>query len=120
MKSFIAVLIILFVIIALVVANSLYVTNIFSRLSTLSESIIESKSEGAEAEKILSLWQDSRHLLSFSIEADELERMNDLIESLHTASATKNLPEVFKCCRLISELSDELMSYECISLQSIF
>lgn len=119
MKSFVAVLIILSIIIALVTVNSVYVTSVFSELSELSDNILN-ESEGYGTENILLLWQRSKALLSVSIEADELERMNDLIESLRHASAINDTPAINKYCRLISELSNELMSYEQISIQSIF
>ncbi len=119
MKSFVAVLIILFIIIALAIANALYVANVFSRLSELSKEVIGGSGDDGVA-NILSLWQKNEALLSLSIEADELERMNDLIESLKLASEIDNTYELRKYCRLISELSDELMNYERLSLQSIF
>ncbi len=119
MKSFVAVLIILFIIIALVIVNSVYVTSVFSELSELSENIING-SEGDGVENIMLLWQKSKAMLSVSIEADELERMNDLIESLRHASEINDTYALNKYCRLISELSNELMSYEQISIQSIF
>ena len=119
MKSFVTVLILLFIIIALVIVNSIYVTSVFSQLSDLAEGIINGYGNDG-VENILSLWQKSKALLSFSIEADELERMNDLIESLKLASETENTHDLNKYCRLISELSDELMNYERVSLQSLF
>lgn len=120
MKAFIAVIIIFFLIISLVIANSLYVTNIFSKISDLSNDLINDAPNADTVEEILSVWQKSQSLLSLSIEADELERMNDLIESLHTACLTNNSYDIKKYCRLVSELSQELMSYERISFDSIF
>ena len=47
------------------------------------------------------------------------ERMNDLIESLEASYLSENLAEFQKHCRLISELTKELISNEKISLKSI-
>ena len=50
----------------------------------------------------------------------ELERMNDLIESLSASHHAENDAELRKYCILISDLAKELALYEKLSLRSIF
>ena len=120
MKSFVAVLIIFTIVLVLVTLNSLYVSNIFSKISDISARISHGREQTKEINTILEAWSRSQKILSFSIEADEIERMNDLMESLRTAYLTDNSYERSKYCRLIESLSKELMEYEKISLDSIF
>ena len=50
---------------------------------------------------------------------DELKRMKDLVSSLPTLKEKTSSDEFVRACRLISDLSDELKSYERISFESI-
>lgn len=119
MKSFIAVVIIFSVILTLVIANAFFVSSSLSRLSDLSFEMISDEEHKSNVKNIITAWQKSRYLLSFSIEADEIERMNDIIEALRTADQTNNSFEISKCCRLIIDLANELIEYEQISVESI-
>ena len=116
MKSFIAVLVIFALLLVLIVSNAIYVRRIFSEISELASQVEESD----DIREIPNIWSKSQRILSFSIEADEIERMNDLMESLRTSIAADNPYDISKYCRLIKELAEELIEYERISLDSIF
>ena len=120
MKSFVAVLIIFAVLLTLVTLNSLYVSKTFSKISDICDGIASGSEQAGEINTVLRIWSKSQRILNFSIEADEIERMNDLMESLRAAHLTDNSYDISKYCRLISELSKELAEYEKISLDSIF
>ena len=120
MKSFITVVILFALLIALIIANSIFVRSVFSKISNISTSIIENEHQLNQVDRILSLWSKSQDLLILSIEADEIERMNDLMESLYSACLCDNEEDIKKYCRLIKSLSDELIEYEKISFHSIF
>ena len=52
-------------------------------------------------------------------ESDELERMNELIESLISAYESKDSSQITKYCRLIADLCYELSTFEQISIESV-
>ena len=118
MKAFIGALCIFAILVALVLSNSFYVRNTLKGISELAIDLERSSAKG-ENDALVKLWSSNRALLSLSIEADELERMNDLIESLNSLDAANNLAEFQKYCRLISELALELSGYECVSVEGI-
>ena len=118
MKTFIGALCIFSILVALVLTNSFYVKNTLKNISELATELETSDSK-KEKDDIIDIWNNNRTLLSLSIEADELERMNDLIQSLESADSTNNLAEFQKYCRLISELALELLGYEQISIEGI-
>lgn len=118
MKSLVCALIIFIILAGLVITNSFYVNKTMKNISAL---VLELENEMKEEKKnaVIDLWNDNRKLLSLSIEADELERMNDLIESLRSVDDQNNFSEFQKYCRLIRELALELSEYESISLEGI-
>ena len=119
MKSFIFTVIIFSLLIAAIVVNSFFVRKNLGEISALSSSLTVEFCE-SDTQRIKNLWQEKRNFLSYSIETDELERMNDLIECLVSTDASASPEEFKKYCRLISDLSEELSDYERISLSSIF
>lgn len=118
MKSLICALVIFTILAGLVITNAFYVNKTMKNISAL---VIELENEINEEKKnaVVALWNDNRKLLSLSIEADELERMNDLIESLRVIDYQNNFPEFQKYCRLVRELALELSDYESISVEGI-
>ncbi len=118
MKSLVGAIIIFVILSALVVTNALYVNNI---MENISELVFELETSGSEEKKnaVIDMWTDNRKLLSLSIEADELERMNDLIEDLRSTDPHNTFSEFQKLCRLISELATELSKYEKLSIEGI-
>lgn len=120
MKSFITVLIIFAILISLITLNSLYVSKTFTEILNISDSIANKHEEASGINTIITIWEKSKKILSFSIESDEMERMNDLIESLRVAYLSNNTYDLNKYCRLIGGLAKELMEYEKISFSSIF
>ena len=119
MKSFIFTLIIFSLLIALIATNSFFVRRTLNDVSALVSSL-HTEFQDEELKKLRDIWEKKRDLLSYSIENDELERMNDLIECLFSIDASESPEEFKKYCRLIEDLSDELSGYEQISLGSIF
>lgn len=118
MKAFIGALSIFVILCALVITNSFYVKNTLESMSELAIRL-ESSESADEKDAIVKLWKNNLTFLGLSIEEDELDRMNDLIESLCTTDQTNNRAEFQKYCRLISELALELSGYESISIEGI-
>lgn len=118
MRSFVAVLIIFFGVILLVIANALYVCAVCKEISEIA-SELEKNGDGARVDELQSVWHSHRALLSLSIELDEIERMNDITESLKSSHELGNLSEFRKNCRLIVDLCEEFSNFECFSINSI-
>ena len=118
MKAFICALIIFLIFTVLIAVNSFYVKNTMKNMYDLIAKL-ESSESVEEKNAVVYLWTNNRILLSLSIEADELERMNDLIESLHIIDIPNARAEFQKLCRLIRELATEFSLYESISIEGI-
>lgn len=120
MKSFIAALILLLLLVSAVTVNSIYVINICEKVSDYADQLSESGYDEDKVSQLLALWKKHERLLSLSVEEDELKRMNDILSSLPTFKEKASSDEFVRACGLISSLSDEFASYERISLESIF
>jgi hypothetical protein len=120
MKSFIAALILLLLLVSAVTVNSIYVRNICEDISEHADQLSKSGYDESKVSQLLALWEKHEKLLGFSVEEDELKRMNDILSSLPTFKEKASSDELVRACGLISSLSDELASYERISLESIF
>ena len=118
MKSLICALIIFLILTVSIFVNSFYVKNTMEHICDLTLKLEDSEN-AEEKNAVVVFWTDNRILLSLSIEADELERMNDLIETLRTIDVFDERAELQKHCRLIRELAAELSSYESISIDGI-
>ena len=119
MKSLIASLILILLLIGAVSVNSAYVQSVCGDISDLADELCESGYENEKVSRLLDLWKKNESLMSLSVEADELKRMNDLISSLPTLKEKTSSDEFIRACLLISDLCDELESYERISFESI-
>lgn len=119
MKSLIASLILLLLLIGAVSVNSVYVQSVCGDISDLADELCESGYESEKVSRLISLWDKHEGILSLSVESDELKRMKDLVSSLPTLKEKTSSDEFVRACRLISDLSDELKSYERISFDSI-
>lgn len=119
MKSFILSLLLFSTIIGGIIANSFYVTAFCNDLTYLCElAMLEQPNEDTVL-KIKSLWEKKRPILDISIKTNELEKMNDLIQSLISVHKSKNSAEFDKYCILITELAKEFSEHERISFRSI-
>lgn len=120
MKSFIAALVLFFLILIGVLVNSLYVCSTGLHISEYAQ-LIESSDEKLPA--FLSLkeyWENRRSILRLSVAEAKIERMNELVISLYAAIDTRNSSEIQKICSIMYELSEDISLYEKISLHSIF
>lgn len=119
MRAFITALLLFAILIGAVIANAIYIQVTCDKISDAAKSLKSAKQREPLLYEIKALW-DKNHLpLNFSIRANEVERMNDLIESLIASHLAQNEAEFQKYCNLISELADEFSNYEKISFRSI-
>lgn len=120
MKSFIAALILLLVLVSAVTVNSIYVRNVCADIANCAEELSVYGYNSEQVSYLLSLWEKHEDILSLSVEEDELKRMRDILSSLPTFKEETSSDEFIRACKLISSLSDELESYERISFFSLF
>ena len=119
MRSFIAALILLTIVVTVICINSLYVCNTTAELVELSKDIINE----ANSDKIKALcqkWEKSRPILEFSINESKISQMSDLIATLNSFHPSSQTREIDLYCRLIIDLCDELSQNEKLSLRGIF
>lgn len=119
MKSFVASLILILLLVGTVTVNSIYIRSICDEISDQTDELSESGYDGEKVSRLLSFWNKHEKLVSLSVESDELKRMKDLISSLPTLKEETSSDEFIRACLLISDLCDELSSYERISFESI-
>jgi hypothetical protein len=117
MKS-LAISIILFTVCtAGIILNSVYIRNGCEKISSYAEEISAHQSSSRELE---SYWNSNRLLFGISVSVAKTERMDELIISLRSAIAEKNLYEIERICRLIIALAEDISIDERLSLQGIF
>ena len=119
MKSLIISLILFSFVLGAVIINAFYAKGVCGNIGELAEKLKSADECDALIENMKEIWSDARPILELSIRLNEIERMNDLIESLEASYLSENPAEFQKHCRLISELTKELISNEKISLKSI-
>ena len=120
MRSLCVTLALLTILIFAVGINSFYVRRVCGGITEAAELILHGGYSEDNIERLCSLWGKNRRMLGFSIESDEIEQMDELIESLSSLDAQSSTDELGKHCRLIIKLSNELAGYERISFESLF
>ncbi len=119
MKSLIAALILFAVIVGMIIANSFYVRGVCESMMELCAEIPNSTENKKEAEALETLWQKHHPFLDLSINANELELMNEFVAGLVASVNAKRPADIEKYCSLIIELCEEFKRHEGISLQSL-
>lgn len=119
MKAISATLILFALLIVAVITNSIYVRSVSQKIGNIAEDLKTAPSKEAISD-LKSIWSKNKPYLNLSIRANEIEQMNDLIESLEASYNAQNEAEFQKYCILISELAEEFSHYETISPNSVF
>jgi len=120
MRSFIATLLLFFLLVGSVVVNSIYVSSVCEKLENMANALKSSTQREPLISQLKSIWHSNSSYLNLSIRTNEIERMNDLIESLAASHNAKNEAEFQKYCILISALASDFSNYEKFSFHSIF
>lgn len=118
MKAFIIAVILFFILLFIIIANSVYLHSTCNELNDLLESMTVYDTE--KASSFINIWKECRSVFSFSIHEDQLERMDDLSEGLKSAVTENDSAEFKRYKTLLKELLDEFLKNEEISFQSIF
>lgn len=116
MRAIICTIVLLSLCVTLVIANAVALQDILKSMTELADGVLEARDEPY---KLRDIFAKHRSLLAISIESDELERMNELIESLISAYESKDSSQITKYCRLIADLCYELSTFEQISIESV-
>ena len=119
MKSFVVALILFITVIFFTILNSIYITQSCEQINFISNQIASDSDREANIQRISETWESKRIIFELSIRTNEIERMNDLVESLKASYLSQNEAELQKNCALISELATDLSRYESISIKSI-
>ncbi len=119
MKSLTVALVLFLIIVGMIIANSFYVRNVCENMIDLCEVIPHSQANKKEAEALAALWQKHHPFLDLSINANELELMNEFVAGLVASVNAERPADIEKYCSLIIELCEEFKRHEGISLQSL-
>ncbi len=119
MKSVVLSLLLFLLILGAIVANSFYVSHFCDDILEIAQKLEYSEQKETLISEMKVVWNKNRDWLDFSIKLNEIERMNDLIESLESAYKANNQAEFSKYCALITELAQEFAEHEKLSLRSI-
>lgn len=117
MKTFIFSLILFFIIILVIIFNSLYVQGFCKNINEIADSKYESDSE--KAELLCNEWLSHRSVLTFSVHEEDVEQMDELMQGLKSAVTYGDRAETKKYLFLIKELIETFQKDEKISLQGI-
>ena len=117
MKSFIISIIIFFILIILVITNSIYIHKTTDKMLEMSNSLLPNDAEGAE--QLSLFWQKHHLFFSISIHDAKIERITELTENIRSAATLGNGAEFSKNIILLSELLEELQKIEEISFHGI-
>ena len=120
MRAFITALLLFFMLIGLITVNSIYVSSECEKISLAAQRVAETQDKEAPISELERVWRKNLPIFNLSIRTGELERMNDLVESLVASYNAKNDAELQKYCILISDLAEEFAHHERFSLRSIF
>ena len=118
MKSFIAAILLFVLLTGGIVINSVYILQGCNELCRYAEEIKSSKSS-TELSHIKAYWDKHRYFFGLTVSEAKTERMDELIISLFAASKEKNSYEILRICELIKALSEDIATYERISLNGI-
>jgi len=91
MRSFIIAAIILFLILLIIVLNSLYISDRIDRLLSICEEL-ENNSSAESVELLLSEWRSCKEIISLSVHEREIERAENALLSLSTS---RDIPSEF-------------------------
>lgn len=117
MKSFIFSIIIFFLLVILIIFNSIYIHKTADKMLMIANSLSLSDAKGTE--ELYSIWQKNRLFFTVSIHDSEIEKITELTENIKSAATIGDGTEFKKNIVLLSELLDELKRNEEISLQGI-
>ena len=120
MRAFISALLLFALLISAVVINSIYINSACDNLGYLAEKLAAAQDREPLIKEIKEIWNKNLPYFNLSIRTNELERMNDLIESLDASHKAQNEAEFQKYCILIADLAEEFACYERLSLRSVF
>lgn len=117
MKSVIFSTILFSLLIALLIANSIYIHKVCDEMLDIISSLTPTDVEGAE--RLCSIWQKHSALFSISVHDTHIERVNELTEALKSAVAKNDGAEFKEYVSLLSQILKELKEIEEISFEGI-
>ena len=117
MKSLIFSAILFFSLIALVIANSIYIHSVCTDALKLLDSLSPTDHDGVS--ELCAFWHKHSLIFGISIHNSQIELMNELTEALKSAVAKRDGAEFQEYSSLLRELLEELCKNEEISFQSI-
>ncbi len=116
MKAFIFSVILFSIILSVIIINSIYIHNVCREMYE----IIDSQADTSEkAELLCTKWDSCRHILTFSIHEEDIEKMDDLTQGLKSAVDSYDRAEIQKHLILIKKLIATFKKNEEISLEGI-
>ena len=119
MRSLIATIILFSLLVGSVIINAIYVDSVCDKIKISADALKTSFQKEELLSELKSIWSKNKSYLNLSIRTNEIERMNDFIESLSASHNANNEAEFQKYCILISALAEEFSLYESVSLDSI-
>ena len=118
MKIFALSLLLPILIIALVVANSIYVNRTITTLTERARTLTQDRTDTA-AEKLLSYWEGHRSLIALSVSLREIDSTTENIICFKSACANDNEWLIEQSYSLLCNSLDDIRRYEKISLLNI-
>ncbi|MBO7310734.1 MAG: hypothetical protein J6U86_05010 [Clostridia bacterium] len=118
MKIFALSLLLPILIIALVVANSIYVNRTINTLTELARTLKQDRT-AVSAEKLLSYWESHRAFIALSVSLREIDSTTENIICFKSACANNNDWLIEQSYSLLCNSLDDIRRYEKISLLNI-
>lgn len=121
MKAFIVSLCLFLLLVILIAANAVYVHRVTAHVEeSLSALSFEDTATAEQLGALDAYWETHRPLLALSIGYRELDRMGELLLSLHADYDQKSAADFERDRRLAADTAAELSRHEQFSLENLF
>ena len=121
MKAWIASLCLFLVLIAIIVANAIYVHRVTDHLQAVARELrFEDEKTAADLDELSAYWDHHRTFIALSIGYRELDHVCETILYLRAAYDTKSASDFEAYRRLLSDTADEISRLERFSVENLF
>ena len=120
MKAIIISVTLLLLVVIVVFANNIYISNVTEKLKSLVEDISQGNNINKAIDELEKLWNDTRKFTALSVSLDEIDQTTEHLISLSIACSFEDDLTIRRYCALLINDFDDLGRYEKFSILNIF
>lgn len=127
MKSFVTSLILLAVVVAFVIFNTIYMTNITDKMMSLAEKLPDSVEEyesnaenyASEFDELYHLWNDNINIIAYTVGYTHIDRADEAIVELYHFYLGESWQDVVACRAKCIDAISRLHKLESLHIENI-